>query len=128
MPNDSSEKTGVAVDVDHDEHTPDQQLGHLANAEDHQLTKLEAIKKNPKACAWTLFAIWMVLLVSYENQASGNILGIPQFRKDFGYLAGDEYVLSPGWQSAFTAAPIARYVLSLMTPDFSVGEGMAVFR
>lgn len=92
------------------EHEHDLTLGHLVNAEDHELTKWQAIKKYPKACAWTLFAIWMVLLVSYENQASGNILGIPQFRKDFGYKSGDQYVLSANWQSGFTAAPIAAYV------------------
>lgn len=100
-------------DTTHIEHSETEQghtLGHLVNAEDHSLTKLQAIKTNPKACAWTLFAIWTVLLVSFENQASGNILGIPQFRKDFGHRTGDQYALSANWQSGFTAAPIARSV------------------
>lgn len=88
----------------------DKQLGHLANAEDHGVSKWQAIKQNPWACIWTTFAIWMVLLVSYENQASGNILGIPQFRKDFGQEHDGEYVLQANWQSAFTAAPIGSYV------------------
>lgn len=86
--------------------TVDAHLGHLVNAADHELTKWQAIKKNPWACAWTMFAIWMVLLVSFENQASGNILGIPRFRKDFGQLVDGNYVLSATWQSAFTASPI----------------------
>lgn len=90
----------------------DEQTGHRVNAEDHELTKWQAIKKYPWACAWTRFAIWMVLLVSFENQASGNILGIPKFREDFGSLVDGNYVLDPNWQSGFTAAPIASYVPS----------------
>lgn len=92
---------------DRDASSLDEQLGHLVNAEDHSLTKWQAIKQNPWACAWTMFAIWMVLLVSYENQASGNILGIPRFRKDFGSLVDGQYVLAANWQSAFTASPVA---------------------
>jgi SP family general alpha glucoside:H+ symporter-like MFS transporter len=84
-----------------------QQLANLTDREDHQDGKWQAIKKNPWAFAWCLFAVWTVLLVSFENQASGNILGIPQFRKDFGSLYEGNYVLSAKWQSAFSGAPVA---------------------
>ncbi|KAK9352113.1 general substrate transporter [Lipomyces doorenjongii] len=59
------------------------ELGHLANQEDHELSKWQAIRQHSLAFAWCLFAIWTILLVSFENQALGNILGIPEFRKDF---------------------------------------------
>lgn len=84
-----------------------EQLGHLANAEDHGLSKLQAIRRHPWAFAWCMYAVWTVLLVSFENQASGNILGIPEFRKDFGYFYQGNWVLSTKWQSAFSGAPIA---------------------
>ncbi|KAL2857060.1 hypothetical protein BJY01DRAFT_242463 [Aspergillus pseudoustus] len=32
-----------------------------------------------------LSSVWCILLVSFENQASGNVTGISEFRKDFGY-------------------------------------------
>src|ERR1700744_357418 len=78
-----------------------EELAHLANAEDHGDTKLQAIRRNPWAFAWCLYAVWTVLLVSFENQASGNILGIPEFRKDFGSFYEGSWVLSAKWQSAF---------------------------
>lgn len=105
---DSEKVAASATDAAHFE-TPqkEEQLAHLANQEDHETSKLQAIKKNPKAFAWCLFAVWTVLLVSFENQASGNILGIPEFRKDFGSLYEGNYVLSTKWQSAFSGAPVA---------------------
>jgi MFS transporter, SP family, general alpha glucoside:H+ symporter len=84
-----------------------EELGHLASAEDHKTGKWQAIRQNPWAFAWCMFAVWTVLLVSFENQASGNILGIPEFRKDFGSYYDGNWVLSAKWQSAFSGAPIA---------------------
>jgi len=84
-----------------------EQLGLIANEEDHNQSRIQAIKQNPWPFAWCMFAVWTTLLVSYENQASGNVLGIPQFRKDFGYEYEGGYVLSPNWQSAFSGGPVA---------------------
>lgn len=96
----------------HDERNAQrEELGHLANAEDHGVGKWQAIRRNPRAFAWCLFAVWTILLVSFENQASGNILGIPEFRKDFGYYFDGEWTLSAKWQSAFSGAPIASQIV-----------------
>lgn len=88
------------------------QLGHLANQEDHEVGKLAAFRKYPWACAWSIYAVWCVLLVSFENQASGNVISIPEFRKDFGNAYTDAegntaYVLDATWQAAFQGAPVA---------------------
>lgn len=105
-----------------------EQLGHLANAEDHETSKWQAIRRNPWAFAWCMYAVWTVLLVSFENQASGNILGIPEFRKDFGSFYNGNWVLSAKWQSAFSGAPIASYVypmgLNLFKP-LTNGDGQS---
>jgi hypothetical protein len=103
---DLEKRTDIATS--HDEtSTQVEELAHLANAEDHADAKLQAIRRNPWAFAWCLYAVWTVLLVSFENQASGNILGIPEFRKDFGSYYDGNWVLSAKWQSAFSGAPIA---------------------
>ncbi|KAH8884155.1 MFS hexose transporter [Thozetella sp. PMI_491] len=86
-------------------------LAHLGNQEEHELGKYESLKRYPKACAWALFAVWYVLLVSFENQASGNILGIPTFRQDFGYLYNGKWTLYANWQSAFSGAPLASAII-----------------
>ncbi|KAF2800263.1 general substrate transporter [Melanomma pulvis-pyrius CBS 109.77] len=95
------------------------QLGHLANAEDHDVGKLASFRKYPWACAWCIYSVWVVLLVSFENQASGNVIGIPEFRKDFGhkFVAADgsvSYVIDAIWQSAFQGAPVASAVVGAL--------------
>lgn len=85
----------------------DEELAHLANQEDHDVGKLASFRRFPWACAWCFYAVWLVLIVSFENQASGNVLGIPEFRKDFGTKYEDNYVLSAKWQAAFSGAPVA---------------------
>ncbi len=101
-----SEKTPNQATV-HQELVAEDHLAHLANQEDHETSKLQAIKQNPWVFAWCMFAVWTILLVSFENQASGNILSIPEFRKDFGSYYDGNYVLSAKWQSAFSGAPVA---------------------
>jgi hypothetical protein len=58
----------------------DEQAGHIANQDDHEITAVQALKKNPRTVAWCAYAIWLLVLNSFENQAGGSALGIPQFR------------------------------------------------
>lgn len=83
------------------------QLGHLANQEDHELGVYASLRKHPWACTWCVYACWTIILVSFELQAAGSVLGIPEFRKDFGSFYKGNYVLPAKWQSAFNAAPVA---------------------
>ena len=80
---------------------------HAANEEDHLTSKWQTIKKNPRVFMWCLYGVWLSLLVSYEGQASGVVVGIPTFRKDFGFLYKGNYVLPAKWQSAFSGGPTA---------------------
>lgn len=93
----------IEVDLDQQQ----QRLGHLANQEDHETGVWESLKKYPWACAWCVYACWAIILVSFEQQAAGAVLGIPEFRKDFGSEFEGDYVLPTEWQSAFNAAPVA---------------------
>jgi SP family general alpha glucoside:H+ symporter-like MFS transporter len=94
-------------------------LGRLANHNDHEEGKLASFTKYPWACAWCIFMVWVILLVSFENQASGNIIGIPEFRKDFGheFVSKDgtlSYVIDAKWQSAFQGAPVASAIVGAL--------------
>lgn len=84
--------------------------GHAANQEDHDITAIQAARKYPMTVLWCSYAIWLLVLNSFENQAGGSALGIPQFRKDFGTKFGNEYVLSAAWQGAFSGGPVASAV------------------
>jgi len=85
----------------------DEIAGHAANQDDHDINAIQAARKNPRTVLWCSYAIWLLVLNSFENQAGGTALGIPQFRKDFGYKFGDEYVLPANWQGAFSGGPVA---------------------
>jgi SP family general alpha glucoside:H+ symporter-like MFS transporter len=84
-----------------------EQIGHAATAEEHKETALQAIKSQPWAFIWCIYAIYVLILTSFDNQAGGAILGIPQFRKDFGNAYQGDYVLPANWQSAYSGAPVA---------------------
>lgn len=78
---------------------------------EHKYTRWEAIKLYPRA-AFLIFVIcWNSITCSYCNQASGNVISIPTFRKDFGHAYESQYVLDGKWQSAISGGPLAGMVL-----------------
>ncbi|SPO07368.1 related to maltose permease [Cephalotrichum gorgonifer] len=99
----TKDEAGLAEHVD----ITKSDVNRTVDQQDYDLTTLQTIRKYPLSVAWTLFAIATCLLVSFENQAGGMVLGIPQFRADFGYEIDGGYVLDAGWQSAFYGGPIA---------------------
>lgn len=83
---------------------------HATYHEDHEDTIWQSLRRNPWAFFWCLYACWTIVLVAFETQAAGAVVGIPQFRKDFGFefpKGSGKYVLHAGWQSAFSGAPSA---------------------
>ncbi|CDK24044.1 unnamed protein product [Kuraishia capsulata CBS 1993] len=85
---------------------------HAQQKIEHQLTRWQAMKTYPKATAWILFNVWVMILVGYENQAGGIVISIPQFRKDFGYFYEGTYVLDATWQSMMSGIPTAAMAIS----------------
>ncbi|TQN70385.1 Maltose permease MAL31, partial [Colletotrichum shisoi] len=99
-----------------------EEIGHAVTAEDHKQTVFQAIRTQPWAFAWCLYAIYVLILTSFDTQAGGTVIGIPQFRKDFGSLFEDDYVLPAKWQSAYSGAPVASAVIG------SLGAGYVADR
>lgn len=82
-------------------------LAQVADEEEHGLGVLASLRQYPWASAWCVYACWCIVLLSFDGQAAAAIVGIPQFRKDFGYAFNGDYVLPTHWQSIFNAAPVA---------------------
>lgn len=96
--------------IDSDVNNAQQVAAHATDFEDHDATVWQTIRRDPWACFWCLYACWTIILVAFETQASGAVVGIPQFRKDFGHefpKGSGKYVLPAAWQSAFSGAPSA---------------------
>ena len=89
----------------------DRQLADVANQEDQQRGTFDSIKNSPWAIAWCLYAMWCVVLANFQSMSGSNVIGIPQFRKDFGREYNGEFVLDGTWQSAIDGVPRATFVL-----------------
>ncbi|KAL2819449.1 general substrate transporter [Aspergillus granulosus] len=92
--------------------TKNHQQAHMSNHEEHQTGIFQSFVRYPGACTWCIYAIWCITLLSFDVQAAGAVVGIPEFRKDFGYEYEGDYVLPARWQSAFGGAPIATAIIS----------------
>ena len=84
--------------------------GHLGNQVEHEEGALQALRLHWKTNLWIVYAIWVLVACSFDNQASAGILGIPKFRKDFGHEYEGAYVLPAKWQSAYSGGPAAAMV------------------
>ncbi|EPE05952.1 maltose permease mal31 [Ophiostoma piceae UAMH 11346] len=94
------------------------QLGLIAESEEHGMSPIQAIRQRPQVFLWAVFAAMNCLLVSFENQAGGMVLSIPQFRKDFGYEFEGSYVLHTQWQSAFYGGAVAATIIATFITGF----------
>ncbi|EQB55952.1 hypothetical protein CGLO_04056 [Colletotrichum gloeosporioides Cg-14] len=109
---DGYEAEKVDSHAKHVEVTADSQLAHAADHEDHETGILKSFIRYPWASAWCVYACWTIILLSFDTQAASSVVGIPEFRKDFGYEYKGQYVLHAVWQSAFNGAPVASAVIS----------------
>ncbi|OQU98578.1 hypothetical protein CLAIMM_04341 isoform 1 [Cladophialophora immunda] len=81
------------------------------------------------AVIWCLYMLWCILANNYAKTAGQSVLGIPQFRKDFGSAYGGNYVLSAKWQSAYYGAPQAAAVMGALSAAWiadKVGRRLAL--
>lgn len=105
-----TDEKNSAHHIDADLNDSQQVAAHATDFDDHDATVWQTIVRNPWAVFWSLYACWTIILVAFETQASGSVVGIPQFRKDFGFEypeGSGKYVLPAAWQSAFSGAPSA---------------------
>ena len=92
---------GIGLNID-EEH-----FAHLTSQEDRERSKFMAVRQNPWTTAWCIFAVWCIMVFSFDNQVGSIVLGIPEFRKDFGSFFEGNYVLPADWQSAFSGGSAA---------------------
>ncbi len=69
--------------------------------------RLEFAREHKRTLLWCLYMLWCMLANNFAKTAGQSILGIPQFRKDFGTSFDGNYVLSANWQAAYYGAPQA---------------------
>ncbi|KAJ5741068.1 hypothetical protein N7493_000940 [Penicillium malachiteum] len=77
-----------------------------AAAEEHDISLLNAVKKYPKACLWSMAVSLTIIMDGYDTALIGSLFGFPAFQKKFGYEIGDSntYQLNSSWQVALGLA------------------------
>lgn len=94
-----------------------------AAAIEHAITPSQAVRTYWRAFAWCLFINMGALLWGYDSQVGGGLLSVPSFRRDFGSLIDQQYVLAASWQSAFNSVSS----IGGMAGAFSLGYISEVF-
>ncbi|PMD40268.1 general substrate transporter [Hyaloscypha variabilis F] len=112
------EEKGVSMMVEHHDQNHKEKYGHIANQEEHEETALQSLRRHPKTIMWCVFALWVLLLSSFDNQAGGVVIGVPEFRKDFGSAFEGNYVLPAEWQSAYSGGPTASAVIGSLGASY----------
>ncbi|KAJ1329923.1 MFS transporter SP family general alpha glucoside:H+ symporter [Microdochium nivale] len=97
---------------DHGAKSNDADLGRAIQQQEHNRTWAQTLRKDPKLLFWIGVMLWTLVVRGFENGASGAILSVPVFRRDFGVQMDDgRYFISTEWQSALTGAPNATGIL-----------------
>lgn len=68
-----------------------------------RLSSRAALRQNPRVIVWVVFMLFTCIMWGYDGLAGGVVVGIPEFRRDFGYQMNGTYVLRAQWQSAFNS-------------------------
>lgn len=114
--NDTS-KTDQGAETQHVERSPEKAItwdgtttdwvnvteeARLATDEEHRMTVLEAIKKYPAACLWSMVISLTIIMDGYDTALLGSLSAFPSFRQRFGFFVNDKvgYQLPANWQIA----------------------------
>lgn len=86
------------------------------------LTRKEAIREHWKSIAWCFYMFFTCIMYGFDSLAGGVVVGITQFRKDFGYPFEGDYVVDANWQLGFQAATLGGETPLFSPPFFLLGE------
>ncbi|EAA36263.1 putative maltose permease [Neurospora crassa] len=82
---------------------------------ERSLTFLQACALYPSAILWSAFVSMGVIMLAFDPQLLGNLYAMPQFRKDFGYLYKNDYIISAPWQTGLSMGnPVGQVVGALI--------------
>lgn len=117
-----------------DAHKPlDAPRGRAVAGRAHTLSYWQTLKKDPKLLFWIFVMIWTLITRGFENQSSGSIISIPDFKERFGIQDSDgKYFIDTTWQSALNggangAAIVGAFLASYTADKFGVRPIILVF-
>lgn len=101
--NKSPSATGKSLDYTEDVVWQAEQ-SQLYTQTQHALGFWEAVRLYRPAVLWSIAINVAVVLKGFDGALVGSIVGLDPFKRQFGYLYNDEYVVSAAWNGAFNYA------------------------
>jgi MFS family permease len=80
----------------------------------HAPTVRKAISQHKAVVFWAAFFCIPNMIIGYDPTILGTLVGIPEFRKRFGYeypAGSGSFALEASWTSAFNYAPVVGFML-----------------
>ncbi|KAJ5661362.1 general substrate transporter [Penicillium longicatenatum] len=99
--------------------------GRAIQQQEHNRGYLETLRKDPWLLFWIGVMLWTLIVRGFENQSSGSVISIPDFKERFGRLEDGQYFIDTKWQSAMSggsnaAAIVGSWAASYFADKFGV--------
>ncbi|KAJ5300179.1 hypothetical protein PENANT_c175G08769 [Penicillium antarcticum] len=85
--------------------------GRAIQQQEHNRGYLETLRKDPWLLFWIGVMLWTLIVRGFENQSSGSVISIPDFKERFGSLQHGEYFIETKWQSALSGGSNAASIV-----------------
>lgn len=86
--------------------------GRAIQQQEHSRTYWQTLQQDPKLLGWIALMLWMLIIRGFENQASGTLISVTQFKRRFGVEdANGDYFIDTKWQSAVSGGPLAAGII-----------------
>ncbi|KAF4120830.1 Sugar (and other) transporter [Geosmithia morbida] len=92
--------------VEHAASMSDANLGLVIQQQEKNRTWTQALRKDPRLLFWCGVMLWTLIVRGFESQASGSVVSIPSFKRQFGEQDASSpsgaYFISTRWLSALS--------------------------
>jgi sugar porter (SP) family MFS transporter len=99
--------------------------GRAIQKQEHNRGYFQALRKDPWLLFWIGVMLWTLIVRGFENQSSGSVISIPDFKKRFGSIQDGEFFIETKWQSALSGGSNAAAIVgSCIASYFADKVGM----
>ncbi|CAI7595655.1 unnamed protein product [Penicillium manginii] len=99
--------------------------GRAIQKQEHNRGYFQALRKDPWLLFWIAVMLWTLIVRGFENQSSGSVISIPDFKKRFGSIQDGEFFIETKWQSALSGGSNAAAIVgSCIASYFADKVGM----
>ncbi|CAK7207121.1 hypothetical protein SEUCBS139899_009929 [Sporothrix eucalyptigena] len=93
--------------------------GRAIQQQEHNRTYWQTLRKDPKLLFWIGVMLWTLIVRGFENQSSGSVLSITEFKRRFGEVdANGDYFIATSWQSALSGGSNAAAILGAFLASY----------